>query len=674
MFDRSRLRDHDDERRTASAPPTRLSGVLALQRSAGNAALARMLTPHGRSLARVGETKVGVAEGEGSDVKTVELLKEALKDIADADRAGKDAFERDKLETMPKGKEKPKEQERRKVLEEYQGKLNTGDRLERLQSNAKFIAAKLKLGAYTKDSTSVDVLDEGGKVVAKLVVGRANFVPKPVAPKAEKPVVAEGEKADAPTEVKADAPTEVKTDAPTEVKADAPTEVKTDAPKEVKADAPTEVKADAPTEVKADAPKEEMADAPAEETRPPRDLKTRIGKPQKEYVEDDRDVPTRRFAYMEKSFYQFMEFLATGSMTGRYQTWNKALSLAPDLKAIAPYLSFQLSPDPSKPVTTLSPEQMAFLHQWKGSGPQQRGLSLTSTPREKAVYANAGESFRTADGVRIKIDLSLVPKEVILLNHYSQGGVKDNTGVKPDIPYGYDASVRKNRELYLERLDPQWIVGIDAHLPSLPPMSTEDKAKSGADLVEAMRKQIGYDGYKDAFDKTVTALKAKKEADVPAVKGDDDPFTKGVNSGRNYMAGHDAGKTEFAKFKEVVRATSALLAGSEAAEAKLAERAKQQKREKQKASKLIKAGKTPPAKTSLTSEQQLTEWATVYAYNQVKDLGKGTVEVDEWTAMTFMSSQREKYDIYWIGWAHGAKGKAPQPMDKTFHDGTTTIV
>ena len=45
----------------------------------------------------------------------------------------------------------------------------------------------------------------------------------------------------------------------------------------------------------------------------------------KQYVADDYDVPTRRYAYVEKSIHQFVELSATGAMAGRYQRLHEAL-------------------------------------------------------------------------------------------------------------------------------------------------------------------------------------------------------------------------------------------------------------------------------------------------------------------------------------------------------------
>jgi hypothetical protein len=604
MFDRALRRDPDDERRTRlvdATPVARTSAMLELQRGAGNAAVARMLNPGGRTVSRVGEKKVSVADGETYDPSTIQLLREALEDIRKAHSAEKSKYEVDTLASMPPGKDQAKARQAT-VLNEYPTKLKI-DKLARLKEHTKFKDAKLELGAHDDKSTTVDVLLTG-KVVAKLVVGRANFMPKPVPPKA---TAAEGESA-------------------------------------------------------------VEDEAPAEAT-PARGLKVRIGKPDKEYVDDDRGVETRRFAYVEKSYYQFMELVATGVMTGRYQVWHQALSLSPNLKSVAPYLASDLTPVKGTPLASMTTEQMAVLHQWKGSGPQQRGLSLTSTPRVKAVFGNSGESFASDDGVRIKIDLSLVPQTVILLNHYADGGVKDNPGVNPRLmdyaattghgsKYSYGASVRKNRELLPQELKPEWIVGIEAHNPDKA-LSAADALKTGKELVQAVAKQTGFDSYVDAFNKTITALSTN--AKPPDPKGDTDKaFDKGIASATKYMDGHTAGKTEFALFKKTAEATGRSLASKTAARKR-------------------KSDFFPPEPGTTSTKPTLSEieqWAGLYACNQIDDLGpQPDFTVDTFSAMNLLSGKREdKKPIHWIGWAHGAARKKPQPMDAQFYGGTTETV
>ena len=75
--------------------------------------------------------------------------------------------------------------------------------------------------------------------------------------------------------------------------------------------------------------------------------------------------------------------------------------------------------------TKMTDTQVAVAHQMYGSLPEQRGVSLTSTPKVGVTYANTGGNFRTDDGFKLKIDLARVPKTVLFLNHYAEGGVSD---------------------------------------------------------------------------------------------------------------------------------------------------------------------------------------------------------------------------------------------------------
>jgi hypothetical protein len=163
----------------------------------------------------------------------------------------------------------------------------------------------------------------------------------------------------------------------------------------------------------------------------------------------------------------------------------------------------------------LNDVQLAVAHQHLGSTPDQRGVSLTSTERVGGTVGNAGKNFREEDGFRLKIDLAKVPEEVLLFNHYSdQGLISENLsdqhvkGVSTQITgvskgtYKYGASVRKNRELYLEHIKPEWVVEIEHHphggygtaLGERVPVGDIDSFRAQADR---------YARYWEAFDKTL---------------------------------------------------------------------------------------------------------------------------------------------------------------------------
>lgn len=211
----------------------------------------------------------------------------------------------------------------------------------------------------------------------------------------------------------------------------------------------------------------ELANQPAEAVR-------RVysgGRNATEYVEDRLGVKTRRYAYVEKNYFQMMEFLTTHHMEGRFQSLVRAKSgeERPDVRDRMGNEHHQKSGSGGQ---SLTDTQLAFVHQYRGSGDHQRGLSLTSTPRKGEIISNEGGNFRTAGGFRLKIDLARIADgddAPILLNHYAAGGIKDKfeSDVNPETRYGkaykYKESVTKNRELYLEFLKPEYVVEIEYH-------------------------------------------------------------------------------------------------------------------------------------------------------------------------------------------------------------------
>ncbi len=275
-----------------------------------------------------------------------------------------------------------------------------------------------------------------------------------------------------------------------------------------------------------------------------------------EYIKDDRNVMTRRYAYVEKNYWQFMEFLHTNHMEGRYQKFIRAAGGGNGRPDVLNNDNPMVKKTQRVKGQRLSLEQLAFTHQYWGSGSQQRGLSLTSTPKPGVTIGNAGENFRTDGGFRIKIDLSRIPtgkQGAILLNHYAHGGVKDtvkdqggpvetNPLQKPT-PYKYHSSVVKNRELYLEHLKPEWIVEIERH-----PSAAHQPGKGGnvvhklsdhentAAYMEALKADAGADDYGVGFAK---ALAGEKK---PA-KGSQH-LKNGFSSGEKYLEGYDAGRKE----------------------------------------------------------------------------------------------------------------------------------
>lgn len=245
-----------------------------------------------------------------------------------------------------------------------------------------------------------------------------------------------------------------------------------------------------------------------------------------EYVRDTRGVPTRRFAYVEKNFYQMMDLLESGVITGRYQSMVAA-TLGQSVKSVATETSARRPPGAklrsdfsTRTDADLSLAELAVFHQWQGSSLQQRGVSLTSTPTPHAVWSNEGWSFRSRGGVRLKVDLARVPTDVILINHYDQaalsrtreGGIANRVLGEWEqtdrAKYHYPFSVTKNREVYLDHLDPDWVVECRYHRSG----DDEDDElvwpMSGGSLLDALARAMGGDAYREGVRRGKVSFKA----------------------------------------------------------------------------------------------------------------------------------------------------------------------
>lgn len=236
------------------------------------------------------------------------------------------------------------------------------------------------------------------------------------------------------------------------------------------------------------------------------------------HVADDAGVPTRKYAYFETSRQQLMAGMADGAtQKGRFVRFREAMNLPADMHTVDQ--SDHFVRDIYKILGDKVPtDVMANIHQYLGSGINQRGLSLTSTPRPE-VYSNEGYKFASEDGVRIKVDLSLVPPEVILLNHYANEGVGSRLAASKAVPaamltkpkalpggprpqgYNYANSVVKNRELLLQELRPEWIVEITDHLKDRTspkgkaPGAQPGPAAAGGPDSASLRKSLGFEHY-----------------------------------------------------------------------------------------------------------------------------------------------------------------------------------
>ena len=280
-------------------------------------------------------------------------------------------------------------------------------------------------------------------------------------------------------------------------------------------------------------------------------VSTDLSNAPKEYVRDSRGVLTRRYAYVEKNYWQTMEFFMTGRHEGRFQSFMKAAGAPnPDIfEARQPEVDIVRGQPAPATTGRLTKKQLAVAHQKLGSGPQQRGVSLSSTPKVGATYVNTGENFRTAGGFRLKIDLSLIPPHPagpLLLNHYSHGGVIDKPtkfsttrerGKASQYPYR-ESSIHA-RELYLEYLRPEWVVAIESH-PAVNALGTTYDLTTplggAASLFAYAKSQFGGAAFEGGFDEGLVTA-------VNSLPGDQN-HTNGFNHARSFVRGWTAGDAQ----------------------------------------------------------------------------------------------------------------------------------
>jgi hypothetical protein len=198
----------------------------------------------------------------------------------------------------------------------------------------------------------------------------------------------------------------------------------------------------------------------------------------------------------------------------------------------------------SKPKAPLTSEQVAVLHQWKGSGPFQSGVSLTSTAREE-VRSNKGELFKTQGGFRLKIDLAKVAAEgsegsVPLINDYSAKGVASNpspnTKVSPD-GYNFTLSAIKNRELYIERVKKDWVAEVVYHGAS-DIVTTMPEIQDAMGVGAGSRAEVKSIGIKEFL----AGFEAGMEGRNYTGGGNQAQGAAGATTGKNALAGYRRGR------------------------------------------------------------------------------------------------------------------------------------
>ncbi len=278
------------------------------------------------------------------------------------------------------------------------------------------------------------------------------------------------------------------------------------------------------------------------------DLKTRDLSP-KEYVQDSRKTMTRRYAYVEKNYYQMMEFFMVGHMTGRFQQYMMAGGeRAPGVHTFTTDMIKNVRVEPHRQ-TKMTDTQVAVAHQMYGSLPEQRGVSLTSTPKVGVTYANTGGNFRTDEGFKLKIDLARVPDEVLFLNHYAEGGISDMNAKdyttkqihkRSEYVYKYKESAAHARELFLEQIRPEWVVEIEHHakggFQNGGGQKTTILERDTINLLDTARKAFGGQEYEKGFE---VGLKTGA-ADIQTLINDPN-YTKGKGTGAMVKEGYGKG-------------------------------------------------------------------------------------------------------------------------------------
>jgi hypothetical protein len=170
------------------------------------------------------------------------------------------------------------------------------------------------------------------------------------------------------------------------------------------------------------------------------------------YVKDNLGVLTRRYAYRSGNRGQWNAFRTSG--TSRKPT-DKDLSSPISAPVMG---SHQLvNPNPTL-------EQAIYIHQRYGSGEEQRGVCLSTTPH--CIVSDQGFSFGGGEPVRYSVDLARVPPGTPLYNlyenpsqwigldyyRYNKKGPRTLTYVAEETRKALILSMLKNTELFLETL------------------------------------------------------------------------------------------------------------------------------------------------------------------------------------------------------------------------------
>lgn len=285
-----------------------------------------------------------------------------------------------------------------------------------------------------------------------------------------------------------------------------------------------------------------------------RDVYEKIGS-KKEYVQDDLGAFTRRSAFVEKNKYQYWELMQDKHLLGRYGKENGLDKVYEKNANTKNRIKYNTGGDEE-----MTDWEMAYTHQELGSGPQQCGVSLSST--NKLIHSNQGESFKSKEGATIEIDLARVPKgkngKVNLLNHYSQEAQKGQKGELDTMGmytnkkgygtvYGggtnhYKDSVTKNREL----------LALDVPLSAISKIDKRfgPKSEKSETLTRGSKEEIDFSGTdsekeQTSFQQGLQRAKGSRSnqsnvnVDTATVEkiGDSEGYNEGVSYNTEYAKG-----------------------------------------------------------------------------------------------------------------------------------------
>jgi hypothetical protein len=156
--------------------------------------------------------------------------------------------------------------------------------------------------------------------------------------------------------------------------------------------------------------------------------------------------------------------------------------------------------------------------------------------------------------VRFEVDLARVPKGASnelpeLINHYTAGaqaGIQSKIGSyyiqKPDHQRGYDHyewSVRKNREIFMKDLKPEYLSSVKLHQTAAGKAESKEAEGFTPDMLKEMGAKVGVPQYDQGFQDGLAA-KPSEEANVNATY--QKYYKEGYADAQEYLRGYNYGK------------------------------------------------------------------------------------------------------------------------------------